>query len=69
MTEPVRRAIRVDLLREIIQAGTEVAEDLEAEIDARWHARAEQPVHARKHERDMATVRRLREALVALQLE
>jgi hypothetical protein len=66
MTIPVTIHLPLANLLALARAAKECAEDLEADIDARYPARAEQPVQARRHERDMSPVKRAKEALSAL---
>lgn len=50
-------------LTALLTAARECAEDLAAEIDAKYPSRDEQPVQKRRHERDMQVVQRVMDAL------
>lgn len=61
-------AIEVPLraLSALMTASRECAEELAAEIDAKYPLRHEQPVQKRRHERDMQVVQRVMDALGAI---
>ena len=60
---PVIEKVKRDDLRRLIELARECAEDLEAHISDQYQSRAEQPVQARRYERDMSAVRNLRHAI------
>lgn len=60
--EPVTRAVVEADLTELMSSAWECAEDLEAEIEAKYPSRNEQPVQERRYHRDMEPVLRFRAA-------
>jgi|GEM_PF-4354596 len=53
-------------LSALMAAARECAEELAAEIDAKYPSRHEQPVQMRRHDRDMQVVQRVMDALGAI---
>lgn len=59
-------AVPLPALSALVSAARECAEELAAEVDAKYPARHEQPVQKRRHERDMQVVQRVIDALGAI---
>jgi hypothetical protein len=63
MTEPIKMPIQMDHLRELFKAAQDCADDLHAEVDAKYPDRETFTFQARRHARDMAVVHRVYSAL------
>lgn len=62
----VSRLVPIDTIQRIVKAGTECAEDLQAEIDAKYTGRDTYAVQRRRHERDSEPARDLLAAVELL---
>lgn len=60
---PVCKPVPVEWLEQLLRKAGECADEIEAEVNARYPSRGEQPVAARRYKRDMALVTEMRDAI------